>query len=195
MSTLYVDSIQPKTTGQAITVASTYQTGAVLQTVVHQEDGMATFSMNGTNDILFLASNASDSTTHLSLSITPKSSNSKILLSTTIFHEINGVINYNSLWGFYRDSTKLGASAVGSRRGGIAVTSIGYDLPDTATTPDMASYQYYDSPNTTSSITYAVSVNHSNSGGTMYINRTVNDTDSTSTERGISILIAQEIGG
>jgi hypothetical protein len=172
-----------------------YITGAVLQTVVHQETNMATFSMNGANDILFLASNASDSTTHLSLSITPKSVNSKILLSTTIFHEINGLVNYNTLWGFYRDSTKLGASVVGSRRGGIATTVTNFDLPDNATTPDMTSYQYYDSPNTTSAITYAVSVNHSNSGGTMYINRTVNDTDNGSTERGISILIAQEIGG
>ena len=190
MSTIKVDTITD-TSG----TGTPYIKGAVLQTVVQQEDGRTSFALNGSTDVLLLASNASDSTSHLSLSITPKSANSKILLSTTIFHEINGVVNYNSLWGFYRDSTKLGASAVGSRRGGIAVTSIGYDLPDTATTPDMASYQYYDSPNTTSAITYAVSVNHSNTGGTMYINRTVNDTDSSSSERGISILIAQEIGG
>jgi len=189
-SILKVDNLQ-----DASGSGTPYIKGAVLQTVVQQEDGRTSFALNGSTDVLLLASNASDSTSHLSLSITPKSANSKILLSTTIFHEINGVVNYNSLWGFYRDSTKLGASAVGSRRGGIAVTSIGYDLPDTATTPDMASYQYYDSPNTTSSITYAVSVNHSNTGGTMYINRTVNDTDSSSSERGISILIAQEIGG
>jgi len=189
-SILKVDTLQ-----DASGTGTPYIKGAVLQTVVQQEDGRTSFALNGSTDVLLLASNASDSTSHLSLSITPKSANSKILLSTTIFHEINGVVNYNSLWGFYRDSTKLGASAVGSRRGGIAVTSIGYDLPDTATTPDMASYQYYDSPNTTSAITYAVSVNHSNTGGTMYINRTVNDTDSSSSERGISILIAQEIGG
>ena len=189
-SILKVDTLQ-----DASGTGTPYIKGAVLQTVVHQETGMATFSMNGTNDMLFLASNASDSTTHLSLSITPKSSNSKILLFTSIFHEIHNVVNYNSLWGFYRDSTKLGASGSGSRRGGIATSSIGYDSSDNATTPDRASYQYYDSPNTTSAITYAVSVNHSNSGGTMYINRTVTDSDSASTERGISILIAQEIGG
>ena len=169
--------------------------GAVLQTVVQQETGIASFALNGPTDVLFVASNASDSTSHLSLSITPKSVNSKILLSTTIFHEINGSTNYNTLWGFYRDSTKLGAPFVGDRRGGIAMTVTNYDLPDNASTPDMASYQYYDSPNTTSAITYAVSVNHVSSSNAIVINRTANDTDNASHERGISILIAQEIGG
>jgi len=172
-----------------------YIKGAVLQTVVQQETGMASFALNASTDVLFVASNASDSTSHLSLSITPKSVNSKILLSTTIFHEINGSSNYNTLWGFYRDSTKLGAPFVGTRRGGIAMTVTNYDAPDNATTPDMTSYQYYDSPNTTSAITYAVSVNHTSSSHAIFINRTVNDTDNASSERGISILIAQEIGG
>ena len=190
MSTIKVDTITD-TSGNSIP----YMKGAVLQTVVHQETGLASFALNGSTDVLFIASNASDSTTHLSLSITPKSANSKILLSTNIFHEINGSSNYNALWGFYRDSTKLGASAVGSRRGGIAPTLTNYYASDNASTPDMASYQYYDSPNTTSAITYAVSVNHTSSSNAIFINRTVNDTDTASSERGISILIAQEIGG
>ena len=86
-SILKVDTLQ-----DASGSGTPYIKGAVLQTVVHQETGMATFSMNGTNDMLFLASNASDSTTHLSLSITPKSSNSKILLFTSIFHEIHNIL-------------------------------------------------------------------------------------------------------
>ena len=189
-SILKVDNLQ-----DASGTGTPYIKGAVLQTVVHQEDGRTSFALNGSTDVLLLASNASDSTSHLSLSITPKSANSKILLSSTIFHEISGSSNYNLLWGFYRDSTKLGASSVGNRRGGIAMTVVNYDLPDNATTPDMASYQYYDSPNTTSAITYAVSVSHTSSTHSVFINRTVNDTNSASSERGISIIIAQEIGG
>ena len=189
-SILKVDNLQDSSgTG------TPYIKGAVLQTVVHQETGLASFALNGSTDVLFIASNASDSTSHLSLSITPKSANSKILLSTNIFHEINGSSNYNALWGFYRDSTKLGAPFVGARRGGIAPTLTNYDAPDNASTPDMAIYQYYDSPNTTSAITYAVSVNHTSSSNAIFINRTNSDTNNASHERGISILIAQEIGG
>lgn len=169
--------------------------GGVLQTVVQQEDGATTFTQSGTNDMIMLASNAGDSTSHLSLSITPKSANSKILLTACVFHELNHTSTHDTLWSFYRNSTKLAATVAGSRRIGIGQTAMGYHGADADSTADIVNYHYYDSPNTTSAITYAVSFNNTTSNTVLYFNRTVSDSDNSSHERGISILIAQEIGG
>ena len=174
--------------------ASDLPTGTVLQTIVHQTDTPVSFTASGTSDELLIASNASDSTTHLSLSITPKATSSKILLTASIFCEANGN-SYNPLWGFFRDSTKLDAATAGSRRTGIAMTAMGYYAEDTSSTADCVNYHYYDSPNTTSSITYACSYITSANNLQMFINRTQNDADNGSYERGISIIIAQEIAG
>ena len=196
-SILKVDNIQ-KANGSTPTASDLgiNTTGTILQTVVHQELGMTTFT-SGTApaDLLLIASNAADSTSHLSLSITPKSTSSKILLTTSIFFEGNQNNNQDYLWLLYRGSTKLGQPNVGSRRGGIMGTAAGYNAIDVDSTADYVSFSYYDTPNTTSAITYAVAFSHITSGVLAYLNRTVYDSDSTSYERGVSILIAQEIGG
>ena len=189
MSTIKVDTITD-TSGNSIP----YMKGAVLQTVVQQEDGATSFTASGTNDVIMLASNAADSSSHLSLSITPKSTSSKILLSTSIFFE-GGSEAHQYLWSFYRDSTKLSAPIAGNRRSGIGQTALGYFNSDLNSTADVVNYMYYDSPNTTSAITYAVSFNHTTSDAIVYLNRTVNDGNDNARERGISILVAQEIGG
>lgn len=189
-SILKVDNLQ-----DASGTGTPYIKGAVLQTVVQQEDGATSFTASGTNDVIMLASNAGDSTSHLSLSITPKSVNSKILLTSCVFHEVNNTGSQSTLWSFYRDSTKLSAPIAGGRRSGIGQTAIGFYTADFASTADVVNYHYYDSPNTTSAITYAVSFNHTISDTVLYLNRTVSDLSSSGYERGISILIAQEIGG
>ena len=191
MSTIKVDTITD-TSGNSSPIIK----GHTLQTIVQQESGATSFTQSGTNDMIMLASNAGDSTSHLSLSITPKSANSKILLTACVFHEINSTQSHSTLWSFYRDSTKLAAPTVGSsRRSGIGQTAQGYFASDAASTADVVNYHYYDSPNTTSAITYAVSFQNSNSNIVLYLNRTVTDSDGDGYERGISILIAQEIGG
>ncbi len=189
-SILKVDTLQ-----DASGTGTPYIKGHTLQTIVQQEDGVTTFTQSGTNDMIMLASNAGDSTSHLSLSITPKSVNSKILLTACVFHEVNNTGNHSTLWSFYRDSTKLAAPNAGSRRSGIGQTAMGYYTADAASTPDVVNYMYYDSPNTTSAITYAVSFTNTTSGTVLCLNRTANDADTIGYERGISILIAQEIGG
>ena len=190
-SILKVDNLQDSSgTG------TPYIKGAVLQTVVHQEDGATSFSSSAsTADELLLASNAADSTSHLSLSITPKSVNSKILLTASVFFEGTSTSFQVYTWSLYRDSTKLCAPAAGSRTRCIAGTAAGYHTADAASTADSANFNYYDSPNTTSAITYAVSFNSTSGADTIYLNRTKNDADTASYERGVSILIAQEIGG
>ena len=51
---------------------------------------------------------------------------------------------------------------------------------------------YFDSPNTTSSIAYKLGVN-TNGTNNLFINRTVNDTDTSGYERGVSWISAMEI--
>jgi hypothetical protein len=173
---------------------SALPTGTILQTVVHQEDGITSFTAGtAPADLLLSAANAADSTSHLSLSITPTSASSKILLTTSVFFEASAS-QHEFLWAIYRDSTRLGQSSAGSRRGGIMMTSMGHVDADGNSTPDSVSFSYYDTPNTTSAITYTVSFNHSSNSVVAYLNRTVNDTDNIAYERGVSILIAQEIG-
>jgi hypothetical protein len=188
-SILKVDTVQNLAGSVSVPVMS----GAIIQTQVHQEDGLtywAHASAAGA-DRLLLAADANDSTSHLSVTITPTSATSKILLTTSVFFEGSNASNQNYLWTFYRDSTKLGQTNVGSRRGGIM--SVGHAASDANSTPDSTSYSYYDNPNTTSAITYAVAFNYSSNSGNVFLNRTAADTDSVSFEHGVSIIIAQEI--
>jgi hypothetical protein len=191
-SILKVDSIQ----NAAGTVIMPVMAGGIIQTQVHQEDGLTYWAHPSAAgaDRLLLAADANDSTSHLSVTITPTSATSKILLTTSVFFEGSNSSNQNYLWTFYRDSTKLGQTAnLGNRRGGIMSTSNNHVSADANSTPDSAAYSYYDSPNTTSAITYAVAFNFSSNTGNVFLNRTHANTDSTSFERGVSIIIAQEI--
>jgi len=135
---------------------------------------------------------------HLAVSITPTSTNSIIRLEAQLVGEwSNQNVAYNSMWFFYRDSTKLGHAAAGSRNVGVFMsTHTSYDSADAGSTPEGVFYSYFDTPSTTSAITYKVGVNQGNNGTfTWYTNRTVTDTDSKIYERGISLISATEIAG
>ena len=170
--------------------------GGVLQTVSHIETDFTTFSNSGTQraDVLLLASNAADSTSHVSASITPSSTSSKILIQVCVFYE-GTTSEQEYLWDIYRDSTKLGSPKVGSRGGGIASAGINHVAANQDSTPETRYYQFIDSPSSTSAITYAASFNTSSTSGSLHLNRTVSDTDSASFERGVSSIILQEIAG
>ena len=56
---------------------------------------------------------------------------------------------------------------------------------DATSTPEAVSYSYFDSPNTTSQITYKVGV-VGYYANTVYVNRTVNDTDSGQHEQNLN---------
>ena len=171
-------------------------TGSVLQTVSHIETGFTTFSNPGTarTDLLLLASNAADSTSHVSASITPSSTSSKIFIQVCVFYE-GTASSQDYLWDIFRDSTKLGSPKVGNRGGGIASTSINHHNADEDSTPETRYYQFLDSPSSTSAITYAAAYSFSGTSGSLHLNRTVTDSDTVSFERGVSSIILQEISG
>ena len=131
----------------------------------------------------------------LAVNITPKSTNSIIKLDTHIFHEWQQPAStYNCAWFFYRDTTKLAIAQAGNRLCGISPSAISFTGSDGDSTAEMTYYSYFDSPNTTSQITYKVGVIN-NYATNVFINRTVGDADNDERERGLSFISATEIGG
>ncbi len=185
MSTLAVDTITNAAGTGSPSLGSTFFTGHVLQMPFTQYVDTTTVSISAnTNTVIDV----------LTVDITPKSTSSIIKLDTHIFHEwSNQAAAYNGAWFFYRDSTKLAHVQAGSRQSGISISTISTGF-ENGSTAEKASYSYFDSPATTSQITYKVGVLTIGSYD-LFINRTRNDTDNNQHERGISFISATEIGG
>ena len=130
--------------------------------------------------------------TSLSATITPSSTSSKILVMVR-WCGVTAGNRWEQVFGINRGSTALGIVTAGNRRAGLATvheSNAGWSGSDGMYA---SSYQYLDSPSTTSATTYYAYVNPEQSG-TMYNNRGVNDTDAGYTERGTSMIIVMEIG-
>jgi hypothetical protein len=180
VSTIKVDTITD-TSGNSIP----YMKGAVLQVQYTQYTSANSVS---------ISANTYTALTDLTVNITPKSASSIIRLDANVFHEwSNNSGAYESVWFFYRDSTKLSHADAGSRRTGITTSTVSYH-GDSTSTPETAIYSYFDAPSTTSQITYKVGVSN-HYAQTLVLNRTINDTDGTQWERGISFISSTEIGG
>ena len=174
MSTLYVDSIQPKTTGQAITIASTNQTGHVLQ-VVHELASAAT-SQNGNT--------AAFADTGLSASITPSSSSSKILVTGYISFYVDAGGNGSDEWNF--------AVCDGSNNilDGTSSDREGYRINQTFDFAGKHTINFLHSPNTASAFTYKMRMNAKLSNNSMVLHCQKNGTGNN-----ISRITLTEIGG
>jgi hypothetical protein len=190
MSTLYVDSIQPKTTGGNVTITNqTPQTpveGSIVKMLYTQFDGTNTFVAAANTDVVL---------TDLTVTVTPTSATSKFRLEGQVYGEWS---NRNSTWDstvfFYRDTTKLAHPQAGSRNCGVGGMFLSHES-DSASTPEgSAMFQYFDAPNTTSSITYKVGIRTSYAG-TLHLNSTVAGTDAGNYERFVSSICVTEIKG
>ena len=160
--------------------------GAVLQMPFTQYTSATTQS---------ISAQTSTAITVLTVNITPKSTSSIIRLDSNIMFEWGVASNtYSGMWFFYRDTTKLAHAQAGSRLCGISTGLSSHSASDDDSTPEMAIVTYFDSPNTTSQITYKLGV-ECYSNDTLHINRTVGDTNNKSFDRGISFISATEIGG
>lgn len=161
-------------------------TGAIVQVKQTTFTGTNTYATTANTDATI---------TDLSVVITPKYSNSLIKIEALVTGEwsTGAQAATNSTWFFYRDSTKLSHAAAGVRNVGILMGGFlsYYDL-DFDSTPETAMYFYFDSPSTTSQITYKVGVNNYY-GYTWNLNRTAGDTDNTQYERGLSTIAVSEI--
>ena len=109
----------------------------------------------------------------LSLTITPSSTSSKILIFANICHSISSTSDY--AYRLLRGSTALGNSTVGSEG-----DRVGISCGTTNTSRgDGYSIHFLDSPNTTSATTYKIQVNHQN--GTYRCNSRDGQWDGSST--------------
>jgi len=121
--------------------------------------------------------------------ITPSSTSSKILVRSSLNFSASGT----TYGGFYkRNGTTIGVgTAAGSQQ------EVGFPLgyiPSDANQSVTYSYEYLDSPASTSALTYQLWVNNDNYLG-CYFNRSVNNNNNNTGKAAISTITLMEIGG
>lgn len=168
--------ISTGTTTRAIPKAA-MPTGAILQVVSITKTDVASTTSQTWADI-----------SGLSVSITPSSVSSKILVIYN-FHGAND--NGGGFVKLVRNSTDIavGTAATGNQ---INVTVGNYYNTDTNTTVDMGG-SYLDSPASSSSVTYKAQFRVGTTGGTLVINRNVSNGNFAYTGVGTSTITLMEV--
>jgi hypothetical protein len=140
-------------------------------------------------DVFSTTSTSYVDATGLSISITPKFSNSKILINGNISLGSSTVERYSIFGKLVRNSTDIYiADAAGNRdRGTFSYQMGGFEGPMSQ------HFMYLDSPNTTSATTYKIQI-RAESPHTAYINRGLEaDGDSSITPRVVSSITVMEV--
>ena len=177
-SQLRVDSILP------VNGAPTGGGGGIIQVVQTVKTDASSFSSNNTNTFV--------DWTGLSLSITPTSTSSKVLVSFTVSigPAEGGTVHVNLV----RNSTNI---VVGDSGGGSRLSSTILHRPESSPYSlniEPLSYTYLDSPNTTSATTYKLQGTLGSAYNyTYYINRSRSDTDNSYGGRVTSTITAMEV--
>ena len=127
--------------------------------------------------------------TGLSVSITPTRSDSKILIFATI-HGI-GDSSTQAYFRFMRDSTPI---CVGTSVGSRVAATMGSLYEDQENDVNSCSQNFLDSPSTTSAVTYKIQT-RTQGTGTIYINRSNTDVNSTNSGRFTSSITVMEVSG
>jgi len=115
--------------------------------------------------------------TGLSVSITPSSTSSKILVMFSLFISVPAN-TYSAGTSILRDSTEVFVGDASGSSGRMTT----FMWPDGGRDPSLHSHTFLDSPNTTSSITYKIQWKSFYSGQTIYLGRS--DTASTASQHG-----------
>jgi len=130
--------------------------------------------------------------TGLSVTITPTRSDSKILV-TAMCSVGNSGTGTRSGMRLVRGSTPIAvATGVGSRTAASFGT---FNAHGNAANAQIPTYvQFLDSPATTSATTYKIQL-HTGDSSTMTVNRTGEDSNSSSEKRGVSTITVMEVSG
>jgi hypothetical protein len=164
----------------------TAPSGVVLQTVYKRVDtklavSYATAGLTGS----FI--------TDLNTSITPKFSDSKVLVNFSLTYEVN----HDTVFRLFRTTSGVGTVEIGRNTtdanywSGIWVP--GYDA-DSSTTPTTNSFIYIDTAATTGQITYQLMIQSAGAAAnSFFLNRSISSTGGVSNEVGISQIILQEL--
>ena len=162
------------------TVATTTTAGKILQTIMVEKTDTTSHSAGSTiQDI-----------SGMTVNITPSATSSKILVTSTV-QICAATGGYSFALYLMRDSTNISIGDASSNRtratfGGLSNANNDYDLrPFTIS--------YYDSPNTTSQVTYKWRWNNPYHSTTMYLNRPEGFADGSYSVMTSSNIIVQEI--
>ena len=176
-----------------LSFASAGASGKLLQTVTVSD------SVRETSGSISLSSANTYYETPFTVTITPSSTSSKILLMGHMMGE-SSIGDLYLMFCIKRaisggSTTDIKAPAAGNRAIGISVFPSGFYNAESASTPTVINFScLVDSPSTTYAINYTIQVNSTqNASQTFYYNRTVNDSDAIDFERGLSWITAQEI--
>ena len=125
--------------------------------------------------------------TGMTVSITPATTGSKILLTANFSFDTSSTTNFAAFKAL-RDSTDLSVGDAAGSRVQCALWGASYSNQATVN----RSMTWLDSPSTTSATVYKLQIQMD--AGTFYFNRTNTDTDNASFPRTISTITATEIG-
>jgi len=140
-------------------------------------------------DTFSTASTSYTDITGLSVSITPTRSDSKIL----IFVTVHGVGNSQTqaYFRFMRDSTPI---CLGDAAGSRVQSTLGSIYTNQANETKSCSQNFLDSPSTTNSVTYKIQT-RTQGTGTVFINRSENDSNGVTAGRMTSTITVMEVSG
>lgn len=125
--------------------------------------------------------------TGMSVSITPSSASSKVLVQYSLGELIHGGSCVTGV-ALLRGSTVIGAGATAGSR-----TLVSTGAVDDVDRGSPHAYTFLDSPATTSATTYKLQI-YVNGGNTIYLNRTATDSDSATYNRTAATITVMEIG-
>jgi len=156
---------------------STYAPGHVIQVKSTAKTNTFTMSSSTFADV-----------TDLSVSVTPASASSKILVTFSLSGQADEATN-----GLYvrlmRDSTAIGIADLDGTR---ARTTYG-NISTPPNAGNMSGFTFLDSPATTSAVVYKVQVASNTNGQAVSINRLNNNADQTNLSRSASSITVMEI--
>lgn len=134
------------------------------------------------------AANAWTDVTGLSVSITPTNASNKIL----VICSVTGVnISSNTYFRMVRGSTAIGVGDAAGSRSQVSSSNFYSSQAGTGNSMLGSTFQYLDSPATTSATTYKIQF--ITDSGTTLVNRTPNDTDALYVGRSISTITVYEV--
>ena len=188
MSTLEVNTITPQS-GTTLTLGGSGQTVAIGSGATAGFGKIGQVVTVSKTDTFSTASTSFVDITGLSVSITPTSTSSKILILTSI-QGSQGVNANRSYLRLLRDSTPIN---VGDASGSRMQVSGGFASDHADIMDSSLSTSFLDSPSTTSSITYKWQGVMATGTQSLYINRSQNDTDQSVMGRGASSMTLMEV--
>ena len=170
--------------------ASAFPSGSVLQVQHTQLTVHSTQALTANTDTLVAG---------FTVNITPTSTSSIIQLTAQIFGEFDHTaMPHNNIFYFMRDTTKLAHTGTvqSSQQSGVSAIAVTYVAAsgNAATTPEAGMLSFFDTPSTTSQITYKLGF-RGKQAGNLHFNRTVDNANASSEELGTSFISATEIAG